>query len=569
MLVCRQCTDIGATQLLRCHYRGIGDDGVNSTVGLDRETNKAATLGGRRMDAAIVGLFAFVISVAGASRPSFWVDEAATISASTRTPSQMWNLLTAVDAVHGLYYLVMRGWFGVFPATEFWSRVPSALMIGVAAAGVVTLGRQLSTRSVAVTAGIVFAVLPRTTWAGVEARSYALSMVDAVWLTVLCVVAARRNRVGLWVCYALLLIVATVFNVFLLLIVCAHVVVVAGVSRSRRTTASWGLVVALAAAAVAPFVVFTLAQRFQVDWIWPVGPGTLGQILGDQYFPAVYSSSHRVADPKAGQQITPEIVHAMLLAWGLVAPFILVVVVLAVVAVRKRRSAAEVAGQDVRLLVMVAVVWVAAPTLIMVLYSLVGKPMYQPHYLAFTAPAMALLIGLSVVMVAREPGRIAVILVILVAAAASNYVAQRGPYSKFGMDYSQVADLIASQAGPGDCLNIDDTAVPETIAPLKSARPAAYEQLRDYGQERTAVDGNTLYEARLPISAWDSRLATCAVVWTISERDVTLPNYQRGSRLPPGPRLASVPAYEATHDRGFNIVERWQFNLTQVAKSTR
>lgn len=46
------------------------------------------------------------------------------------------------------------------PGTEFWARVPSALAVGVAAAGVVVLGRQLCVRSVGVAAGIVFAVLP-------------------------------------------------------------------------------------------------------------------------------------------------------------------------------------------------------------------------------------------------------------------------------------------------------------------------------------------------------------------------------------------------------------------------
>ena len=47
------------------------------------------------------------------------------------------------------YYLLMHGWFAVFPATEFWSRLSSAVAVGLAAAGVVVLGRQLSTRPVA------------------------------------------------------------------------------------------------------------------------------------------------------------------------------------------------------------------------------------------------------------------------------------------------------------------------------------------------------------------------------------------------------------------------------------
>jgi mannosyltransferase len=168
--------------------------------------------------------------------------------------------------------------------------------------------------------------------------------------------------------------------------------------------------------------------------------------------------------------------------------------------------------------------------------------------------------------VGRKPGHIAVLVLVLVAAAAPNYLAQRAPYSKFG-DYSQVADLITSEAKPSDCLNIDDTAY-ETVEPLTSARPQAYAQLRDYGRLRAAVDANTLYESRLPTWSWAHRLDMCQAVWTISERDATVPNHERGSGLSPGPRLASAPAYQVMRDRGFQIVERWQFNLIQVVEST-
>ena len=54
---------------------------------------------------------------------------------------------------NGLYYLLMHGWFTIFPPTEFWSRVPSGLAIGGAAAGVVVLGKHFSSRTVAVASG--------------------------------------------------------------------------------------------------------------------------------------------------------------------------------------------------------------------------------------------------------------------------------------------------------------------------------------------------------------------------------------------------------------------------------
>jgi hypothetical protein len=41
----------------------------------------------------------------------------------------------------------------------------------------------------------------RATWAGVEARPYALSMMAAVWLTVLLVRAERQNTAGVWLAY--------------------------------------------------------------------------------------------------------------------------------------------------------------------------------------------------------------------------------------------------------------------------------------------------------------------------------------------------------------------------------
>jgi mannosyltransferase len=180
---------------------------------------------GRLLDPLAIALLAAVISGAAASRPSLWFDEGATISASaSRSLTELWRLLGHIDAVHGLYYLLMHGWFAVFPPTEFWSRVPSCLAIGAAAAGVVVFSKQFAPRTTAVCAGVVFAVLPRVTWAGIEARSYALTAVAAVWLTVLLVAAVRRNRWWLWLFYALALMLSILLNIYLVLLVPAHAV---------------------------------------------------------------------------------------------------------------------------------------------------------------------------------------------------------------------------------------------------------------------------------------------------------------------------------------------------------
>ncbi|MDT5202478.1 MAG: mannosyltransferase, partial [Mycobacterium sp.] len=68
------------------------------------------------LDPLILGVLAAVVSLVGAGRPSFWYDEAATISASySRSLPQLWQMLSNVDVVEGLYYLLMHGWFDVFP----------------------------------------------------------------------------------------------------------------------------------------------------------------------------------------------------------------------------------------------------------------------------------------------------------------------------------------------------------------------------------------------------------------------------------------------------------------------
>lgn len=226
-----------------------------------------------------------MISVIGASRPSLWFDEAATISAAThRSLPELWRLLTHIDAVHGLYYLVMHGWFAVFPATEFWARVPSSLAVGLGAAGVVVLSRGFTGRQVSVCAGALYAILPRMTWAGVEARPYAFSAMAAVWLTVLWVTAARRNTMRLWVGYGVAVVAATLLNTFTVLMVAVHAVALRQVGADDSARRRWAAAAGIGLAALAPFLWFGQGQIRQVAWIHSLNPHTVIEIVQQQYF---------------------------------------------------------------------------------------------------------------------------------------------------------------------------------------------------------------------------------------------------------------------------------------------
>ena len=492
----------------------------------------------RSFDPVVVAAVAVGISAAGAARPSLWFDEAATISASTRSPAQLWRMVGNIDAVHGLYYLLMRGWYAVFPATEFGSRLSSALAVGLAAAGVVVLGRQISTRTVAVAAGLVFAVLPRVTWAGMETRSYALSMAAAVWLTVFCVLAARRGRPWWWLAYALLLASATLLNVFLLLIVPAHAVAVALAGSTPRDIRLWAAAATGAATAVTPFLMFTQSQLFQVRWIAQLGSHTVGEVLEKQYF-----DRSLPAALGAGAILLAALVCG---SW-------------------------PATGRPGRLLPVLALTWIAVPTATLLAYSALRNPIYYPRYLSFTAPAFALLLGLCIVALARSRIGVAVVLACFAVAATPNYLAQRGPYAKENMDYSAVADVIDRNAAPGDCLVLDNSAAwkPGPIRPLTAARPDVYRKLRDHGRGRTALQRERLWDGHVAVWAWADAMPGCPALWTVTERDPRMPDHQRGPALPPGPRLGRSMAYQVPSRFGFHVVERWQFSFAQVTKSVR
>ena len=494
------------------------------------------------LDPLIVGLFAAAISLAGAARPSFWYDEAATISASySRSLGQLWRMLGNVDAVHGLYYALMHGWFQLFPPTEFWSRAPSGLAVGGAAAGVVVLGGQFSSRTVAVASGVSCAILPRTTWAGIEARPYALSMMAAVWLTVLLVVAARRNTARGWLSYGVVLALSIVLDAYLVLLVLAHLTFIWLFQRARKVLVRFAITSGTAAGALAPFLAAVAGQSHQIRWVPPIGHRTIEDVVVQQYFDR--------SPPFA--VLSALVVAAAIVLW-------------------LSRSARLAQGD--RQLLTIAIAWLSIPTTLIVIWSALLHPIYTPRYLAFTAPAMALILGVCTAAVTARPWAAAALVGLFAVAAAPNYVrAQRNPYAKYGMDYSQVADLITAKAAPGDCLLVNDTVtfMPAPMRPLMAARPDAYRKLIDLTLWQRATDRNDVFDTNLIPQVVAGPLSHCGVVWIITQADKSMPAHEQGPALPPGPVYGPTPAFAVPHDLGFRLVERWQFNLVQVIKAQR
>ncbi|OSC41358.1 hypothetical protein B8W66_09535 [Mycobacterium decipiens] len=500
---------------------------------------------GRLLDPLAIAVLAAVISGAWASRPSLWFDEGATISASaSRTLPELWKLLGHIDAVHGLYYLLMHGWFAIFPPTEFWSRVPSSLAIGAAAAGVVVFTKQLSGRTTAVCAGAVFAILPRVTWAGIEARSSALSVAAAVWLTVLLVTAVRRHSPWRWLRYALMLMLSILVSINLALLVPVYAAMV-GLLRSGKSRKSpvlwWTGATAGALGAMTPFVLFAHGQVWQVGWIAGLNRNVVLDVVHRQYF------DHSV-------------------------PFAILAGVIVVAGIVAHLAGARGPGGETRRLVLVSVGWIVIPTAVVLIYSATVEPIYYPRYLILTAPAAAVVLAVCIVTIARTPRFVVGVLVLLAVAAIPNYFfTQRGPYAKEGWDYSQVADVIGAHAKPGDCLLVDNTVPwrPGPIRALLAARPAAFRSLIDVERGFYGPKVGALWDGHVAVWLTTAKINNCPTLWTISNRDKSLPDYQVGQSLSPGTALGRAPVYRFPSYLGFRIVERWQFHYSQVVKSTR
>jgi len=494
------------------------------------------------LDPLIVGVLAAAVSLGGAGRPSFWYDEAATISASySRSLQQLWQMLSNVDAVHGLYYLLMHAWFQIFPPTEFWSRAPSGLAVGAAAAGVVVLGKQFSSRTVALSSGVVCGILPRATWAGIEARPYALSMMAAVWLTVLFVHATRRDSAWLWLSYGIVLATSVLLDVYLTLLLLAYVAFLCLYRHSPTVLVRFAVASLLAGCAVAPVGVEAFGQVHQIVWIAPIGRRTIEDVAVQQYF-----------------ERSP--------------PFMIVsALVVATAVVLWLCTSAHLAGEDRRLMTL-AIGWIVIPTTVILIWSAMVNPIYTPRYLCFTAPAVALVLGVCIGALAVAPWMAAAILSVFTLAAGPNYfLVQRGPYAKYGMDYSQVADLITEKAAPGDCLLVNDTVtfMPAPMRPLMAARPDAYRKLIDLSLWQRAADRNDVFDTNLIPEASAGPLSNCRVVWIITQADPSRPAHEQEPALPPGPLFGGAPAFSVPRDLGFRLLERWQFNLVQVIKAAK
>ncbi|MFD0884129.1 hypothetical protein ACFQ08_06140 [Streptosporangium algeriense] len=213
----------------------------------------------RSPGAPAVLAFAFVMW--GIGVPSFWRDESVSVLAARMSFDELRELLSHIDTVHALYYLLLRPFAAL--GGEVAVRLPSALAVAGATAGITALGHRLSAPGswAGTYAGLVYAFIPMVSRYGQEARSYALVGAVAVASTLVLLGERRLRYAG----YGLLVALLGWFHLYALLLLPAHALVVL---RRRGEILPWLAALAGAAALLAPLVHIASGQRDeQLFWL--------------------------------------------------------------------------------------------------------------------------------------------------------------------------------------------------------------------------------------------------------------------------------------------------------------
>ncbi|WP_416447080.1 hypothetical protein AB3K78_07180 [Leucobacter sp. HNU] len=517
-----------------------------------------------RWVAPAIGAFAAIVGFWGAWIPSYWGDEAASLMSAVRPLASLPAELLHVDAVHGVYYLLLHAWVDLFGLSEAATRSLSAIAIGLAASGIVLLGARWWSPSVGATAGIVFALLPRTTDLAIEARSYALAIAAAVWLTLWIASIIRRGgaRRLEWVGYAVATAASGALFLYLLFLPAVHLATALtatrvgpdpepAATRVARTRVLRGWLRATVGAAVLslPFVAVTLAQKDQVAFLANRGYLTLQNVFATQWFSA----------PGTAVALWIPIVLGIVASFsvGRRGPLGRLAAGL-----RTPASAADPHAPRSVPALWPTLVWLLLPTLALVLLDIAIAPSYNMRYTAYSLPAAALLAGAGLVAlsgwIARVPGA-SVPLVIcgllaVAVAVAPHYTSQRTEFAKDGgADFRAAADAIAADGGPGDALLFG-----ESVRPSRNPRlvyrlyPDRFTGMAD-PQLRIAYDRKAgLWDTLAPVSDVASGL-TAQRLWLIER-----------------PAAGHTAADTLTlMDAGYRLVQRTTLPRTEVLRFER
>jgi mannosyltransferase len=310
-------------------------------------------------------------------------DEVASRWAASLSLGQLAHLLRHVDAVHGLYYLLLHGWMavGTSPAVL---RVPSVAAMVAAAALLVVLGRRLTGSGWAgLFAGLFMAFTPAVSFYAQTARSYAPVFACVVGQTLALVSVLDAERAGApagritrgWLVYGALVTVGGYLNEMALLVLAAHAVTIWRARPGRPAAGHWAVTAAVGTVLVTPVLALSIGQHAALAYITRPGRQELGLLLHD-YFGATIASALLVGACAVVALLPPGL-------WRHDG---------APAAAGAEPGSARPAGGGISL-PSVAVPLLLVPAAILIAESLVASPLFQDRYVLYGEAGVALLAG--------------------------------------------------------------------------------------------------------------------------------------------------------------------------------
>jgi len=512
---------------------------------------------------APVGIAAAAMAVLGlwglARDSSMGNDEVATRWAALLSLHDLAHLLNIVDAVHGLYYLVMHVWVAVGSSPTV-LRIPSVLAMTAAVALTAILGRRLTGSGwVALFSGLIMALTPAITFYAQTARSYAMVVTCVLGATLVLLHALNAEAAGAagpvvarrWIAYGALVTLGGYLNELSLLVLAAHAVTVLLARYGGRAVLHWAAAAAAGAGVVLPLVMISIRENGAVHWI--ARPGLVNlRILFRDYFGVTTAAAVLVLACAVVAVLPPAA------WWG-----------------RLRRSGAGAAPEagaakpespwwssGVISLPSVAAPLLVIPAVLLFGESLIATPLYVDRYVLYGEVGAALLAGAGMYRIGcwlrGAVNRQALLWVPGVVVCTLALLLQIGPQQRIrtpgsrAYDFGGPSRFVAAHARAGDGILFFRT----FYRKARLGYPEDFTKIRDFAMAVSPQQAGTFRGRDKPFALTEPLMLTHRRIWVIG--------VEPSGRLPPGKYRSESLVLETNfalvlrhHFRGM-IVTLWQ-----------
>lgn len=424
----------------------------------------------------------------GLGRNSMYGAEADSYYASRLPLGDLFHLLQHIDAVHGLYYLILHPWSAIAP-TVFGMRVLSVLAMSAAAFLVGRLAARRAGLRAGLVAGGVFAVTPFVAEFAQDGRSYALDTALVAAIAMAFESALRTGTWRAWIRYGAAVVVAGYLHEFTLLALGAFAITLACTRPALQQCARWALVSAVAVGLVSPLIVISTTQSAAIDYLPTPTSGAVWPLAQDYFGP----------DPA--------------LTWALIA--------IAALGLR------DIAARGLPNLVQLGIPLIVMPPAALILASQGSHSYYDPRYVLYGTVGVAWSVAAGADRLCGWVARATATLSRTASHAATAFVASAlvvatfcagVPRQRFDrtvasrlQDFAGPSRYLRSRAQPGDALLFSHP----RFRPGILAYPQDYAATADVGLATTPRHSGTLTGVAKPAQLVQAEVLSYRRVWVV------------------------------------------------------